>query len=545
MPTLEPLHINLLSIAGAVVALVIAFAIAGWILGRLLRVLASVPAMNRFEGPIDVVRTNLRLLLMLACVLASVGAIGGGAWLMYQEEIIWEYLLAQVRSIPPEFWMDLGIGLGKSIGLAIAAAIVLRWVRRALDALCAKAKAFEGIKANDESIEQLFTTLRNTVRRASWLYVLALSVTFVGLPLVVHEFLLLLIRVYLIIAAGVLASRSLDAVIASLDALSRKYSSKKNLMRYYDQLSPLVPALRRAVELVIYLFVATVVVGQIAAIASLAEWGPRLIKVIGYVFASRVVVELANLFVDEAFVRRADLTEDQKKRRMTMVPLFKSIIKYIVYFGTGVFIIKQLGFDPTPVLAGAGILGLAVGLGAQNLISDMVSGFFILFENYYLVGDYIRAGEAEGVVESIDMRATRIRDHAGRLHIVRNGKIDELINYSKEYTFAVVEVGVAYDSDLSEVVAALEDAGQRMFDAHEDVLEPVQVLGLDNFGESELTYRTVTKVKPGRHKAIEREMRRVIKDVFDEQGIEIPFARRVLIFENADGDPVAPPVAPA
>lgn len=137
---------------------------------------------------------------------------------------------------------------------------------------------------------------------------------------------------------------------------------------------------------------------------------------------ARVIKELVTFVMEEAVFRRPDLAAEQKQRRAAMVPLFASIIAYGIYFVAGVMILNVFGLDPTPILAGAGIVGLAVGLGSQNLINDMVSGFFILFEEHYLVGDFIKICDAEGRVESVDLRTTRLRDNAGRHHIIRNGQ---------------------------------------------------------------------------------------------------------------------------
>ena len=279
---------------------------------------------------------------------------------------------------------------------------------------------------------------------------------------------------------------------------------------------------------------ATLVIMQIGAIAALAGWGPRIIQVIGIVFMARVVKELITFLLEESMLRKADLTPQQKQRRATMVPLFSSMMTYAIYFVAGVAILKVFSINPTPILAGAGIAGLAVGLGAQNLIDDMVSGFFILFEEHFLVGDFIQIGDATGVVESIDLRTTRIRDNAGRHHIIRNGQIIDLVHYSKDYTNAVVEVGVAYESDLNRVFDVLKSTGEELKAENGMVLEATLVKGLDNFGESELLIRTVTRVKPGCHLQVERDMRKRIKDAFDAHGIEIPYARRVLIMQSKD-----------
>lgn len=297
-----------------------------------------------------------------------------------------------------------------------------------------------------------------------------------------------------------------------------------------------MPLLRRCIEYVLIVFVVTLALEEVDWVAEYAVWGPRIIRIIGIVFASRVLVEVLNLAVDEVLVKRSKLPPEQRQRRATIVPLIESILKYIVYVNAAFLVLGQLGIDPTPFLAGAGIVGLAIGLGAQGLVNDMVSGFLILFEDYYLVGDYIAALEAEGTVERIDLRTTRIRDTSGRLHILRNGQIESVVNYSKVYTFAVVDVGVAYETDLDRAYAALERCGERLGLGGGHVLEATRVMGLQAFGESELTLRTVTRVKPGSHLQVERSLRKIIKEVFDEEGIEIPYARRVLILQNGAGD---------
>ena len=188
---------------------------------------------------------------------------------------------------------------------------------------------------------------------------------------------------------------------------------------------------------------------------------------------------------------------------------------YAVYFGTAVLILAALGFNPMPFLAGAGILGLVIGFGAQSLINDVVSGFFILFENTYLVGDVIEAGGGKGVVEAIEFRTTKIRDGDGRVHIIRNGNVKDVINYSKEYTLAVVPVDIAYGADLPWVFSMLREAGARVRAENPDVLAETQIDGITGFGATTMTVRTSTRVKPGRHEAAAAALRLSIKEACD------------------------------
>src|SRR5207249_3958992 len=126
-----------------------------------------------------------------------------------------------------------------------------------------------------------------------------------------------------------------------------------------------------------------------------------------------------------------DDERSQDQKGQTLVPLLQSICQYTLYFGSGVVMLGVLGLDTRPILAGAGILGLGVGLGAQSLVTDVVSGFFILFENQYLVGDFVEIGEAAGVVEAVGIRVTQVRDSHGKLHIIPNGQIKAVVNFSK------------------------------------------------------------------------------------------------------------------
>ena len=532
---MQDLTSNLLTVVAELLLIILLFVVLNWIVRRIVRGVVAVPALRRFADNAESLRRSIRLLLLLVCLVLCVGVASASGYLMYKGENLATYTLELVQGIPQQFWMTLAVALAKTIGVVILAAIAVRWLRRMLDFLCARARAFEGIKANDDSIDIFFGQLKQIVVRGTWLLVLALSVILLKFPPVVGRTAMLALKIYLIIATGLLLWRGVDTLIASLDALSRKYSNPENLLRYYDKLSHLIPLLRRAIEYVIYVMVATLVVLQVEAIAPFAGWGPRLIRVIGVVFLSRVAVEVANLLVQEILISRARLSADQKQRRQTIVPLVQSIIKYGIYFSAAIFVLKEFGVNPTPVLAGAGIVGLAVGLGAQNLINDVLSGFFILFEEYFLVGDFIKAADAEGTVESIDLRTTRIRDNDGRQHILPNGQITNVTNYAKQYTYAVVEVGVAYESDIDKVFEVLGGVGKRLKEINGDVLEPTQVKGLQGFGESELTMRTVTKVKPGRHLQVERDLRKMIKEAFDEQAIEIPYARRVLIMQQPEG----------
>ncbi len=199
------------------------------------------------------------------------------------------------------------------------------------------------------------------------------------------------------------------------------------------------------------------------------------------------------------------------------MPLLQSVGQYVLYFGSGVMMLSVLGISTSPILAGAGILGLAGAFGAQSLVTDVVSGFFILFENQYLVGDYVRIGDSAGKVEAVSIRTTQIRDDQGRLHIIPNGQIKGVINYSKTYVIAEVDIKVPADKNVGDVFRAMAEAGRRLRQSHKEVLADTVIKGLVDLSPSDMTVRAITKVHAGTHQAMQNEYRRLLKEVFDEQ----------------------------
>ncbi len=206
---------------------------------------------------------------------------------------------------------------------------------------------------------------------------------------------------------------------------------------------------------------------------------------------------------------------DQKKQ--TLVPLLQSVVQYVMYFGSGVMMLSVLGIPTSPILAGAGILGLAGGLGAQSFVTDVVSGFFILFENQYLVGDVVKINDASGTIEAVSIRTTQIRDDQGRLHIIPNGQIKAVINYSKIFVVAQVDIKLPSDRNLDEVFRAMAEAGRRLRLARKEVIGDTVIRGLVDLSPNDMTVRATTKVQPGSHHTMQNEYRRLLKEVFDEQ----------------------------
>jgi small conductance mechanosensitive channel len=203
-----------------------------------------------------------------------------------------------------------------------------------------------------------------------------------------------------------------------------------------------------------------------------------------------------------------------------------------------VICLDELGLDVTPILAGAGIIGLAVGFGAQNLVRDLISGFFLVLEDQVRVGDVAVVNGTGGLVEAITFRTIVLRDLAGVVHVVPNGAIMTLANMTKGWSGYVIDVGVAYKEDTDRVVDVMTVVAE---DLRKDarfgpmILEPIEVFGVDDFKESEVTIKARLKTVPIQQWAVGREYRRRLKKAFDARGIEIPFPHRSLYVGTATG----------
>jgi small conductance mechanosensitive channel len=226
---------------------------------------------------------------------------------------------------------------------------------------------------------------------------------------------------------------------------------------------------------------------------------------------------------------------EKGKRINTLI----GIVKGMVYIAiTTIFILEiliELGIDIAPLLAGAGIIGLAVGFGAQELVRDVISGFFMLLENQLRVGDIVIINDTRGVVEEIELRTIRLRDLSGVVHVFQNGKINSLSNTTMGWSAAVFDIGVAYKEDVDHVMGIMKKVSEelRSTDEYMDlILEPMEVFGLDNFGDSAIVIKARFKTIPGKQRMVGREYRRLLKLAFDKAGVEIPFPHRTIYWGN-------------
>lgn len=224
---------------------------------------------------------------------------------------------------------------------------------------------------------------------------------------------------------------------------------------------------------------------------------------------------------------------ESAKRVETLVRLVRQGSYLTLWITVGLLILKEVGIDVGPVLAGAGIVGLAVGFGAQNLVRDVISGFFFILENQVRVGDVAVVNGTGGVVEQMNFRTIVLRDVSGVVHIFPNGTVTTLSNMTLEWSAYVFDIGVAYKENTDRVVAAIKDvcAGMQQDPAFgPNILEPPEIFGVDRLADSSVTIKGRIKTRPSRQWIVGREFLRRIKIAFDEQGIEIPYPHRTLYF---------------
>ena len=225
-----------------------------------------------------------------------------------------------------------------------------------------------------------------------------------------------------------------------------------------------------------------------------------------------------------------------EKRVKTLTGMLRTICLTLVWVVGIVMSLDQIGLDITPILAGAGIVGLAVGFGAQNLVRDVINGFFMILENQVRVGDVAVVNGTGGLVEAISFRTITLRDLSGTVHIFPNGTVTTLANMTKEWSAYVMEIGVAYKEDTDRVVEIMRAVGE---DLQQDpqvgrkMLEPIEIMGVDSFGESEVVIKARIKTLPIEQWSVGREYRRRLKKAFDRENIEIPFPHRTLYMGEA------------
>ncbi|HWP86169.1 MAG TPA: mechanosensitive ion channel family protein [Terriglobia bacterium] len=283
-------------------------------------------------------------------------------------------------------------------------------------------------------------------------------------------------------------------------------------------------------------------------ITRLLEWlmdrGVRLTLLLAgaYVTAKVVHMFLGKLGV---LIRPSDDSPaaqmERDKRAQTISAILKNFASAVIAVVAGLMVLQELGVNITPILTSLGVVGVALGFGAQQLVGDLIAGFFLIFENQIRVGDVAVINGTGGLVEEIRLRTTVLRGQDGTVHTFRNGSIHTLANMTKDYSYFLLDLGVSYQEDIDRVCAVVREVAAGMqsespFAAF--ILEPVEILGVENFSDTAVILRLRIKTIPLKQWDVGREFRRRLKYAFDAQGIELPFPQRTVYFAEA-GKPFA------
>ncbi|WP_029146692.1 mechanosensitive ion channel family protein [Methylophilus sp. 5] len=267
----------------------------------------------------------------------------------------------------------------------------------------------------------------------------------------------------------------------------------------------------------------------------------RIFLIIGVAYVlNRLSKKLIVKLRDQLNARSADNIEEIK-RLNTLSMVLRYIVTTVILAITIVEILHELGISIAPVLAAAGVVGLAVGFGAQSLVKDYFNGFFLLLENQIRKDDVVEIANKSGLVEEITLRYIKMRDYEGNVHYVPNGQITTVTNRSRDFAYAVMDIRVGYDENIARVMQIMHEVGASILqDAHlrDKVLDKLDIAGVDNLAESAVIIRCRMKVRPLEQWTIKREYLKRIKNAFDAQQIEIPFPH-LTVYQGPTAEPLA------
>jgi len=337
----------------------------------------------------------------------------------------------------------------------------------------------------------------------------------------------------------------------------------ERLFRVDDDLNRRFPGLRQRAGVYRPILTRTVdvILLVIAAGVTLSAWGLDLYTALGPAARGRLlqsVVVIAVVvvvgvgiweFASGAIQRSLSSTypdgtpRQPSGRAKTLLPLLRRVISIALFTFVGLIVLSEIGVDTAPLLAGAGVVGLAIGFGSQALVRDIITGLFILIEDTISVGDVVTAGGHTGVVEDISIRTLRLRDVEGSVHTVPFGDVTSVINMTKDFSYALLDIGVAYREDTDHVSRLIQEVAEDLAkdpEHGEKLLEPVEIFGVNELADSAVIIRARLKTKPVLQWGVKREMLRRLKKRFDAEGIEIPFPHQTLYF-GVDKDGTAPP----
>lgn len=252
------------------------------------------------------------------------------------------------------------------------------------------------------------------------------------------------------------------------------------------------------------------------------QLGLVVIKILLILLITAIAINVGKRIIQRVFlVRQKSPLGYSERRQNTLLKLLQNVLTYVVYFSAIIAILTTLGIKVAGLLAGAGIIGLAVGFGAQSLVKDVITGFFIVFEDQFAVGDQVQIGTANGIVQEIGLRTTKVKSYTGELHIIPNGSILVVINYSIYNSLALIDISVAPDNDISMVEQSMEEFLERLPNKYEELVKTPSYLGIQSFDASEIILRFTAETIPTKQNSVARKIRRDLIEFLGQKGIKI------------------------
>jgi len=265
--------------------------------------------------------------------------------------------------------------------------------------------------------------------------------------------------------------------------------------------------------------------------------GEGVLKIVAILVIANIIVRIGKVAIHNIFkIRNLSPLNTSDRREDTLSRLLDSVITYVVYFIAIMMVLSVLGIDVKALIAGAGVVGLAVGFGAQSLVKDVISGFFIIFEDQFSVGDHIRIGTFEGNVETIGLRTTKIKSGTGEVHILPNGSITQVTNFSLNNSLAIIDIAISYGEDIERAEKVIGDALQSMQSQYEELTKAPELLGIQTMGPTEIVLRVVAETLPMMQAGVSRAIRKDIKLLLDENGIKAPNPN-LFLYKNGSDQP--------
>lgn len=264
------------------------------------------------------------------------------------------------------------------------------------------------------------------------------------------------------------------------------------------------------------------------------DLGLLALKITVIVVLAMIVVAIGKSIIRRIFtVKLKTRLRPSERREKTLVKLLENALAYVVYFSAILAILSEF-MDVSGLLASAGVLGLAVGFGAQSLVKDIISGFFIIFEDQFSVGDYVEIGTAMGTVEEIGLRTTKISATGGEIHILPNGNITEVINYSINNSLAIIDIRIGYEVDINRAEILLEEFLTTLPVGYGGLIARPTLIGVQDLAVSEIVFRVTAETEPVMQWAFARKFRKDLKVFLDKHGIEIPYPK-VMAYQRKEG----------